>query len=120
MNTKEAIKWLEDFIDSADKGYSISFGYRDISDFRSIAGLLKRGEKSEKREILSELLVDEKVIRGEKFEKMWEELYTEYGMCPIRKNDEEGYMSNILYKILEELQQKYFPIITKVKDEKKT
>ena len=58
--------------------------------------------------------------RGEKFEKMWEELYTEYGMCPIRKNDEEGYMSNILYKILEELQQKYFPIITKVKDEKKT
>lgn len=47
--------------------------------------------------------------QGEKYEKMWEELYVEYGMCLIRKNDEEGYMSNILYKILEELQQKYFP-----------
>ena len=78
------------------------------------------------------------IERGKKFEAMWEELYAEYGMCPIRKNDEEGYMSNILYKILEELQQKYFPkikddrdcpkdftekvmeIITKVKNEKKT
>ena len=33
--------------------------------------------------------------QGEKYRQMWEELYAEYGMCPIRKNDDEGYMSNI-------------------------
>ena len=63
--------------------------------------------------------LEKKSKRGKKYGAMWEELYAEYGMCPIRKNDEEGYMSNILYKILEELQRKYFPKITKVKNEKK-
>jgi len=57
------------------------------------------------------------LYEGGKYKLMWEELYQEYGICPIRKNDEEGYMSNILYKILEELEQKYFPKEAKTKNE---
>ena len=56
---------------------------------------------------IEQLEVENKELN--KYRQMWEELYTEYGMCPIRKNDDEGYMSNILYKILEELEKKYFP-----------
>ena len=82
MDTKEAI----DFVKKHNKK---EFFYTwERKSFKDIISLLSQGEK---------------------YKQMWEELYTEYGMCPIRKNDEEGYMSNILYKFLEDLQQKYFP-----------
>ena len=85
MEVKEAIEFIED-----EKLIICGRATQcpEAKGFNEVVALLKRGEKSE---------------------KMWEELYAEYGMCPIRKNDEEGYMSNILYKILEELQRKYFP-----------
>uniref|UniRef100_A0A6H1ZYN2 Uncharacterized protein n=1 Tax=viral metagenome TaxID=1070528 RepID=A0A6H1ZYN2_9ZZZZ len=50
--------------------------------------------------------VIELLQRGEKYEAMWEELFMEKGMLLILQDD--GY-SKLLYKILEDLEQKYFP-----------
>lgn len=44
--------------------------------------------------------------QGEKYRQMWEELFTDYGMSPILSD--EGY-SHMLYKTMQELEQKYFP-----------
>lgn len=50
--------------------------------------------------------VIELLQRGEAYEAMWEELFMEKGMFLILQDD--GY-SKLLYKILEDLEQKYFP-----------
>jgi len=44
--------------------------------------------------------------QGEKYQQMWEELFMEEGMLLTLQDD--GY-SKLLYKILEDLEQKYFP-----------
>uniref|UniRef100_A0A6H1ZVC0 Uncharacterized protein n=2 Tax=viral metagenome TaxID=1070528 RepID=A0A6H1ZVC0_9ZZZZ len=50
--------------------------------------------------------LNKKAKRGEVYEAMWEELFMEKGMFLILQDD--GY-SKLLYKILEDLEQKYFP-----------
>jgi len=111
MNTKKAIEFVKQMANA----------FKCIGDYKcsdidkkqnEIISLLQRSEKckSDFDNLVSrwDKLYEENKI-NKRYRQMWGELYFEYGMCPIRKNDEEGYMSNILYKILEELQQKHFP-----------
>ena len=47
MKYEEAITFLEEYVKDAEAGYYINFGYKNISDFRGIISLLKRGAKLE-------------------------------------------------------------------------
>jgi len=98
MEVKEAIEELQNVYGMPYTTVSLV----ENETIHKIISLLQQGEADSK-----ELKITKEELK--KVWQMWEELYKGYGMCFIRKNDNEGFMSNILYKLLEDLQQKYFP-----------
>ena len=90
MNTIDAIAWV--------RCLTSYFNYPADYNFKKKDEALKNSEKAD--EIINLLQ------RGEKYEAMWEELFMEKGMLLILQDD--GY-SKLLYKILEDFGQKYFP-----------
>ena len=91
MEIKEAIEFVSE-IKHSGNGYGNSY-ISDFNKLKDIISLLKRLEKYEKREVISELLVDE----NEKYKQIFEEITT------------NGYFSSIDTKYLKDLEQKYFP-----------
>ena len=90
MNTKEAIKWLD----------SIRPG--KIQEYDTIEGLnIEYGKNIDK---IQQLLRIGEI--NSKYKQVWEEIFQVYGNCPITFDDG---LSRLLYKILEEIKQKYFP-----------
>jgi len=86
METKEAVKWIFDIWHEWENVYGIS---GEIS--------LEEGKKMDE--------VIELLKRGEKFEKMWEELEKE--KCLMIDFDNEGYFKS--YHCLGDIKGKYFP-----------
>lgn len=85
METKEAIEFLEEAIDCAKKGNLIPALQECDKEFNKVIALLKRGEK---------------------YEKMWDELVKKYGnYWNVCDDIEAGYLCTIMNSY----EQKYFP-----------
>jgi len=130
MNTKEAIKFdyinfLKSFKELVTREFCNPPGIRDVNKrIDEIIALLKRGKKFEKREIISELFVDEQgealkaenvelkkyrqIVEEIKYELNWHRPEEQLFTAKLEVSKDEEYLNEIL-DMIDNIEQKYFP-----------